>query len=250
MLFLISPIAIVVVNSFSNDVFSTFPPKSYSLRWFYNLMQIPNFWRGAKLSLWVASSSTILTLVIATLASLALVRYKFFGQNLLRILYLSPSVIPRVAIGLAMFVFFLRLRIFGTTLSLIVSHTILIFPFALLIISATLVNVDRKLEEASMDLGASPLRTFFSVTIYQMFSGIVFATVLIFVLSFDEVETSIFLVRHDYLTLPIEMFFYMENWQDPTIAALSTLLIAVSFGLAIFVVKIGGDLFNIRGESK
>ena len=249
-LFIISPIVIVVVQSFGHSQFSIFPPKEFSLRWYSNLIHRPmeraerltdhNFWRGARLSLMIAFVSMVITLIVATLASMAFVRHKFIGKNILRMIYMSPAVIPRVAIGLSLFVFFLKLGIYGNPLTLILTHTILILPFAFLIISATLINVDRSLEEAAMDLGASPIRTFFKVTIHQMSSGLATAAVLIFVLSFDEVETTMFVVRHDYQTLPIEMFNYMERWQDPTIAALSTFLIAMSFILSFVVVTLRG----------
>lgn len=238
LLFIIAPIVIVILNSFSASPFSFFPPPGFSLRWYANLLSVPQFWHGAKLSLVVAAAATLLVLAVATLAALAFVRHRFFARPALQALYLAPAIVPRVAIGLAMFVFFLRLGIFGNPVSLVLAHTVLMMPLALLIIIATLSNVDRRLEEAAMDLGAPPLRTFFSVTLHQMATGMAVAALLTFILSFDEVETTIFIARHDYQTLPIEMFNYMERWQNPTIAALSTVLIAFSLGMALALTQV------------
>src|SRR5437879_12820276 len=113
---------------------------------------------------------------------------------------------PRVAIGIAVFILLVRLRLVGTTGSLVLVQPMLSLPFALVLLTAGLVNVNRTLEEASMDLGAGPLRTFWSVTLPQIRAGLVVAAVFAFITSFDETEASIFLVRPSNATLPVQMF--------------------------------------------
>ena len=110
-------------------------------------------------------------------------------------------------------------------------------PFALVLLTASLVNVNRTLEEAAMDLGAGPLRTFWSVTLPQIRAGLVVAAVFAFITSFDETEASIFLVRPSNTTLPIQMFLYLEQYQNPTLAALSTLLIAATIVLVVIALR-------------
>jgi putative spermidine/putrescine transport system permease protein len=111
-------------------------------------------------------------------------------------------------------------------------------PFALVLLTASLVNVNRTLEEVSMDLGAGPLRTFRSVTLPQIRAGLVVADVFAFITSFDETEASIFLVRRpSNTTLPIQMFLYLDQYQNPTLAALSTLLIAATIVLVVVALR-------------
>jgi putative spermidine/putrescine transport system permease protein len=243
MMFLIAPIAIVMVNSFNASQFSIFPPEEFSLRWYRRLFTIEHFWDATRLSLIIAVASTVAALVVGTLAAIAFVRFEFRGKSLIWALHMSPAIIPKVAIGLSMFVTFLSVGLYGSVASLILVHLTVILPFAIMILSATLANVDRSLEEAAADLGAAPFRSFLAVTMPQMSAGFVTAGVLIFVLSFDEVEATIFVAKHDAQTLPIEMFNYMERWQDPVVAALSTLLIGLSLLIAmVFVAVRGRDL--------
>jgi putative spermidine/putrescine transport system permease protein len=249
MMFLIAPIAIVMVNSFNASQFSTFPPQEFSLRWYRRLFTIEHFWDATQLSLIIAMASTAAALMIGTLAAIALVRFEFRGKPLIWALLMSPAVVPKVAIGLSMFVTFLSVGLYGSVLSLILVHVTVILPFAIMILSATLANVDRSLEEAAADLGAAPFRSFCKVTLPQMSSGFITTAVLTFVLSFDEVEATIFVAKQQ--TLPIEMFNYMERWQDPVVAALSTLLIGLSLLIAaVFVVVRGRDLASSpKGQS-
>ncbi|TMG43022.1 MAG: ABC transporter permease subunit [Chloroflexi bacterium] len=171
------------------------------------------------------------------LAALALVRGKVRARGILSAFFLSPLVVPRVAIGIAVFILLIRLRLLGTTTSLVLVHAMLSLPFAIVLLTASLVNVNRTLEEAAMDLGAGPLRTFWQVTLPQIRAGLIVAAVFAFITSFDETEASIFLVRPSNATLPVQMFLYLEQYQNPTLAALSTLLIALTVALVIVAMR-------------
>jgi putative spermidine/putrescine transport system permease protein len=111
-------------------------------------------------------------------------------------------------------------------------------PFVVAIISAVMLNMDPTLEDAAQDLGASPLQTFWHVTLPQMRAGLIVASLFAFIISFDDLETSLFLVRPRNNTLPIEMFLYLQEYQNPSLAALSTLLIAFTVIVVIILVPL------------
>jgi putative spermidine/putrescine transport system permease protein len=132
-------------------------------------------------------------------------------------------------------------------LPLILAHTIVVLPFVVNILAANLVGLDATLEEAARDLGAAAPTVLWRIVLPQIRSGLVVSALLAFIVSFDQVESSLFLTRGENNTLPIEMFLYMEKWQDPTIAALSALLILFAFALVVggLLVARGTDLRRI-----
>jgi putative spermidine/putrescine transport system permease protein len=236
MVFMLAPIAFVLVYAFSSVSYAVFPPPGFSTRWFVKLFEQESLLRAAINSLIIAGAATVMSLVVGTLAALGLVRYRFFGREWLRAAFLAPLVVPRIAFGVAMLVYVIVLRRFGGLDSLILAHLMVTLPFAISVLTATLVSADRSLEEAAMDLGATPLLTFWKVTLPQIRTGLAVSGFFCFIISWDQVETSLFLVKTDNKTLPVEMFYYLQRQQDPVIAALSTFLIAVAVIVAVVAV--------------
>jgi len=239
--FTLLPLAIVVVYSFSAVAYGVFPPPGLSWRWYVNLFQQDAF-RGAFLrSAEVGVAATVIALICGSLGALALTRAAFPGRELLRAFLLSPIVMPKIVLGVGWFIFFARLGLQGGVAPLILSHAVVVFPFVVTIMAANLVGLDPSLEEAAQDLGASRATVLWRIVVPQVRAGLTVSGLLAFIVSFDQVEASIFLVRGGNNTLPIEMFLYMEKWQDPTIAALSALLIAFAALLVL------GTLLVTRG---
>lgn len=236
MLFMLAPIGFVLIYAFSSVSYAIFPPPGFSVRWFVKLFQQEALLRAAVNSLIVATVATAVSLVVGTLAALGLVRYRFFGREALRAAFLAPLIVPRIAFGVAMLIYAIVLRRFGGLDSLILAHLMVTLPFVISILTATLVSADRSLEEAAMDLGATPLVTFWKVTLPQIRTGLAVSGFFAFIISWDQVETSLFLVKTDNKTLPVEMFYYLQRQQDPVIAALSTFLIAIAVAVAIIAV--------------
>jgi putative spermidine/putrescine transport system permease protein len=236
LLFMLAPILFVLVYAFSSASYAVFPPPGYSVRWFVKLFQQEPLFRAALNSLLIAVVATVTSLVTGTLASLALVRYRFLGREALRAGFLAPLVVPRIAFGVAMLIYVVVLRRFGSLESLILAHLMVTLPFAISILSATLVAADRSLEEAAADLGAAPLVTFWRVTLPQIRTGLAVSGFFAFIISWDQVETSLFLVKTENMTLPVAMFYYLQRQQDPVIAALSTFLIAIAVAVAVVAV--------------
>jgi putative spermidine/putrescine transport system permease protein len=180
----------------------------------------------------IAAVATLASLVAGTLAALALVRYRFRGRETLRAAFLSPLIVPRIAFGVGMLIYAVVVRRFGGLDSLVAAHLMLTLPFAISILTASLVGAERVLEEAAMDLGATPVQAFVRVTIPQIRTGLLVSGFFAFIISWDQVETSLFLVKTDNMTLPVAMFYYLQRQQDPVIAALSTFLIVIALAVA------------------
>jgi putative spermidine/putrescine transport system permease protein len=232
-IFILTPLVFVIVNSFNASADSIFPPSAYSLRWYETVLRVEPFRKGMVNSLIVATGSTLFSLVIGALVARALTRHSFRGKSFFRTLFLSPLVVPRIVLGFSLFLLFIRIGLNGTQLGMIAGHALLGLPFVTIILTASMLAVDRETEEAAADLGANAFQTFVFITLPQMRVGLVVAALFAFITSFDEVEVSIFLTRPAINTLPVEMFIYAEQFQDPTLAAVSALLILLS---TLFVV--------------
>ena len=245
--FALLPLVIVVLYSFSSVAYGVFPPPGLSLRWYGHLLDQPAFRAAFLRSLGIGVAATALALAIGFPCAIALVRARFPGQEALRAFLLSPIVMPKIVLGVGWFIFFARLGVQGGVGPLVLAHTIVVLPFVINILAANLVGLDPSLEEAAQDLGASAPVVLWRIVLPQIRSGLVVSALLAFIVSFDQVESSIFLTRGENNTLPIEMFLYMEKWQDPTIAALSALLIlfAVVLVVGVLLVSRGMDLRRV-----
>jgi putative spermidine/putrescine transport system permease protein len=223
--FILLPLVIVIVYSFSSVTYGVFPPPALSLKWYGHLLTLAPFREAFARSVAIATAATAAALISGLLGALVLVRARFPGKELLRGFLLSPIVMPKIVLGVGWFIFFARLGLQGGIVPITLAHIIVVLPFIINILAANLIGLDISLEEAAQDLGASGPTVLWRIVLPQIRSGLIISGLLAFIVSFDQVESSIFLTRGENNTLPIEMFLYMEKWQDPTIAALSTLLI-------------------------
>lgn len=240
LLFMAAPLVIVVVNSFNESAFSQWPPQGFSTEWYSTVFHNDRFLRSFYTSLKVAVGATVIALVIGSMAAYALTRYRIVGRRIVQTMYFAPLTVPRVAIGFALFVLYItwQIGLFGTIRGLIVAHVLLVLPFVVVIFVSTIGSIDPVYEEAARDLGAGRVRTFLKVTLPQMQTGFVVAAVFAFIISFDEVEMSIFVVRPETNTLPVEMFLFLEQQQTPTLAALSALLIGLMLALVLLALPL------------
>lgn len=236
--YVVAPILFVFFYAFSSVSYAIFPPPGFSVRWCVKLFQQDDLLRAAVNSLLVAGAATTISLTVGTLAALALVRYRFFGRELVRAAFLAPLIVPRIAFGVGMLVYVIVIGRFGGLDSLILAHLMLTLPFAISVLSASLVAAERVLEEAAMDLGATPIQAFFRVTLHQIRTGLAVSAFFAFIISWDQVETSLFLVKTGNMTLPVAMFYYLQRQQDPVIAALSVFLIGVANVIAVILLAL------------
>jgi putrescine transport system permease protein len=231
-LFLYLPLLFMVVFSFNSSrqdaVFTGF-----SLRWYEALGRDTKIVEGFWLSLQIALATGVLSAVLGTFAAFVLVRYRrFTGRTVFSGMVNAPLVMPEVVIGLSLLLLMVGIQnVFGWPerglLTIILGHTLLGMAYAMVVVQSRLLEVDRSIEEAAMDLGARPAQVFFLVTLPNIGQAIVAGFLLSFTLSFDDVVISEFLSGPGVNTLPQVIFGYARRGINPTIYAAATLLISV-----------------------
>lgn len=227
-LFLMLPTLILIPMSFSESAQLRFPPQGFTLRWYENLFTSPTWTTPTIVSFQVALISCIFATVLGTLAAFALVRGRFPGRGLLYGMILSPMIVPVIVVAIGMFAVFVRWRIAGSPLALLIAHTALALPFVVVNVNSSLSTMERNLELASLNLGAGPLRTFRYVTLPQILPGVLAGALFAFITSWDEVILAIFLTSPVFQTLPVVIWSQVQETVDPTVAAVATLLTVVS----------------------
>ncbi len=248
MLFLVFPVVLTVVVSFSGSQFIEFPPKSLSVDWYTNIAKINKIGEATLLSLLIAALTGLLTVAMAIPAALALARYDFPCKGAISAFLLSPVAVPMIAIGIAILQFFIWTGLPFNWLTLLVGHMVLVsaYPVRTLIASLTLSNPS--LEEAAASLGASRWTVFRTVTLSQLTPGLISGFLFAFLISFDNYPISIFLVRSGLTTMPIEVFNYISQQLDPTPAAFSTIYIIIVSAIIIFAERRFGVIsLSVKG---
>jgi putative spermidine/putrescine transport system permease protein len=233
--FLMAPTLVVVPMSFTASHALTFPPEGFSTRWYEKMLTDPQWSTGFVNSAQVALLTAVLATVLGTLAALGTVRGRFPGKNAVNALVLSPLIVPVIIIAIGMFSVFVRWKITGTIVGLVLAHTALAVPFVVVNVATSLRTMDRNLELAAMNLGADPLRTFFRITLPIVLPGVFAGALFAFITSWDEVVVSIFLTTARFRTLPVEMWEQVRQVVDPTVAAVSTTLLTVTTTLLVLV---------------
>ena len=222
---LLVPLFIVIAISFTSGAGVDFPPPGVSLRWFDYIAHRPEFISGTINSLILAAVATVVALVLGILASLAMVRYRFPGKAVVEALFLSPLVVPSLIIGVSLLYFFSSIGFRDSFQRLVLAHLILTVPYTIRSISATLYGIDPAYEEVSRVMGAGDLRTFREVLLPMLRPGIVVAALFAFIVSFGNFNVSIFLINGNTVTLPVRIFTYLGFQFDPSVAAVSTVLL-------------------------
>ena len=248
LLFMVAPLVVVVIVSFTSANYLLFPPPGLSLRWYHEVLQLSWFWSSLSTSLTVAVVSTAATVTLGTLAARALVRRRFRGRTAIELLVLSPLLLPGVVLGFALFNLLVLLHLEGLGLpNLIAGHLLITLPFVVRSVWATMVGTDASLEEAAMGMGATPFAAFRHVTLPMAAPGIAAGAILAFTYSFNDVTVSIFLTSPGVTTLPVQLMADMETSANAVPAAVSSLMIALMLLIFLAVVRIGGLKAFLQG---
>jgi putative spermidine/putrescine transport system permease protein len=230
---ILTPLFFVCWLSFFSNEIVTFPPQGYTLRWFAHIFDENNFVSGFLTSLQVGIAAMVGGLVLGIPASLALARRRFPGREVLNTLLVLPLVVPGIVAGTAIYVFQIEVEIatelplLGSLAGLVFAHIMITIPWTARLLTASLAGFDRSLEEAAQNLGATPVKAFLKVTLPVIKPGIVAAALFSFIISFGNLEMTLFLVAPGRTTLPISILQYLQWRIDPTIAAVSLLQIAL-----------------------
>ncbi len=227
-LFLIFPIFIILPISFSSARYLTFPPPGFSLQWYINFFNRPDW----MMAIWLSTKIAVIVMCIATplgtLAALGIDRGKFIGRNFLYAFFVSPLIMPLVSVALASYFLLAKFKLIGTQIGLALVHSVIALPIVIIIVLNTLKNFNTDLEKASMVLGANRIRTFFKITFPLIKTGILSAAFFAFLASFDELIIALFVGGTKVVTLPRRMWQGLRMEIDPTIAAVATILVTIS----------------------
>lgn len=239
LLFLALPIALIVVTSFGKDAFGSFPPDSWTLGWYKVLFADGSKWPTAlSLSALIASLTTVFSLLLGITAATALVRSNLPLRSAVYGLVLAPLVIPQVVIALGLFLLFEPAAMLGSPIAIALGHTVLASPIAVMILMATLKGIDERLEDAAASMGANRLTVARRITLPLAMPGMIAAAIFSFITSFDEFFISQFLSSVDTVTLPVQVFNVLQFDVDPSVTAISAVLIAIAVLALVLVAAV------------
>jgi ABC-type spermidine/putrescine transport system, permease component II len=236
-LFLFLPLCLIVVTSFGTAAAIQFPIKGFTLDWYVKALQSDTFMGSFKLSLIIGVLATLLALIIGVPASYALARFSLKGRNFIKSFFLSPTVIPGIVVGYTLFQFVvikLGLPVFQ---ALLVGHFLISLPYIIRVVGSSMEQLDYSIEEVAWTLGCTRFRAFIQIVLPNVSSGIFAAFMLAFVNSFNNVPVSMFLSGPGVTMLPTSLLSYMEYNYDPTVSAISVMLMLLTMGLMFLVEK-------------
>ncbi len=228
--FLIGPIVVVFIVSFSGDKYLTFPPTAYSFQWYFRYFGDAGWVEATFRSLKIGFTTTILSLILGIPLSFGLVRGAFASGKYIENFVLAPIIVPHIALSIAVYSLFAHLRLIGEWYGLAIAHTVIALPFVTVILLAALRDFDQNIEMAARSLGASKLKAIRYVTLPLLGPAMASAAFLAFITSFDELIIAMFLAGAN-LTLPKKIFDSILTEIDPTVAAVAVVQISVVYVL-------------------
>lgn len=228
LLFLITPILVIIPLSFNAEPYFTYPMPGLSLRWYEDFFGSEMWGLAVRNSIIIAIASTILATSLGTLAALGLSKPGLPYKSVIMGILISPIIVPLVITAVGMYFFYSDLGLTNTLPGIILAHTALGTPFVVITVTATLVGFDHSLVRAAQNLGATPARTFFKVQMPLILPGVVSGGLFAFITSFDEVVIVLFLAGVEERTIPRQMWSGIREQISPTILAVATVLILIS----------------------
>ncbi|WP_183257826.1 ABC transporter permease [Bradyrhizobium sp. CIR48] len=238
------PAVLVIISSFTSGDTLSFPPQGLSVRWYREAWQNEPFMTALWTSTYVAVLVAAMALAIGFAAAFAINRFSFPGKAFLQGLAFSPLIVPAVVLGIGLLQLFATLNLTQTIYPLLLGHLVLAIPYVMRTILASLSLHSRVLEEAGMNLRASPLRVIRRITLPVILPGLLSAAIFAFVTSFGNVTVSAFLTYGGHVTLPVQLFTYVDTSYDPLVAAVSSLMILVTLAVILTVERlIGAERF-------
>ncbi|MCK1477944.1 ABC transporter permease subunit [Bradyrhizobium sp. 197] len=225
MFYLLAPSVVVIIMSFSSGAFLEFPPSGFSLQWYRSFFGDPSWTDAAWTSVQIGVAVALLSTFVGTLAAYGLNRTFARLRSSLTMMILMPITFPSIVVAIATYLGLLNVGLIGSKTGIVLAHSIGAIGYVVVIVSATLANFDRRLEQAAMSMRAGPLQTARRVTLPLIMPGIIGGTVFAFIHSFDEVVISSLVSGFSIRTLPLKMWENIRHAIDPTIAAVASMLV-------------------------
>jgi ABC-type spermidine/putrescine transport system permease subunit II len=227
LVFLCAPMVVVVVVSFNASEFIQFPPRAWSLRWYQNYFTARQWVEPTLLSLRIAAVTMVLSTLLGTAAAIGITRGRFRGRRALEFFFVSPMVVPSIVLAIGLYLLLARFKMVGQPVALYLAHTVVATPLVIVIVSAALRTTDQAIELAARSLGAGYVRALWYVTVPAILPAVISGAAFAFLASFDEVVLAIFLGGPATTTLPKRMWESVRFEIDPTLTAISTLLVLI-----------------------
>jgi spermidine/putrescine transport system permease protein len=238
------PILVLTFYSFNESPYSA-GWQGFTLKWYQKLFNDSRILTALQNSLLVAIGAVAISAVLGTLMAVGLARYRFTGKTLYRGVSYLPLIIPDIAIAVATLVFLAAVGIPLSIWTIIAAHVVFCISYIALVVSSRINNINPHLEEAALDLGATPVQAFIQVLLPELMPAIIAGCLLSFVLSMDDFLIASFTAGTGSTTLPLEIFSRIRTGVKPDINALSVFLMVLS-GIVAFI----AEIIRYRGEQK
>lgn len=248
--FILLPLVVVCLVAFTDKGYLSMPFDGASLRWFVAILDNQDFIDAFKFSFILALVSTIISIIIAIPAALAFARYRFWGRALIMAFLMSPMMIPHLVLGVAFLQFLSQIGLSGTFLGISLAHVILITPYTLRLILASLVGMDTSVEQAGVSLGGNVWVVFRRITLPMIIPGVTGGGVLAFITSFDELTMSAFIASPETMTLPVRMYHHIMETIDPLVTSVSAVIIFLTLILMFILERFYGLDKILMGRGK
>lgn len=239
------PIIMVVVFSF-NDSKLPVAWKGFTWKWYQELLRDAALMEALKNSLILGVLSCFCAAVIGTLGAIGMVRVNYKSKGMMEYMSSIPIMVPEIILGMVFMAFFSLLGLPFGMITLVIGHTAFCIPYVFMMVKARLVGIDKSLEEAARDLGATPARAFWDITLPLVMPAVLSGSLLAFAMSFDDVVISIFVNGPRISTLPIKVYTQMKNGVSPEINALCTVILAVVIIIMLISSFIGSKKHNLK----
>ena len=236
------PLIMVVIFSF-NDSKLTVSWKGFTLSWYQELFHDAALIEALKNSLILGGVSCLVAAVIGTLGAIGMARVNYKSKGMMEYLSTAPIMVPEIILGMVFMAFFSLLNLPFGMLTLVLAHSAFCIPYVYMMVKARLVGIDKSLEEAAMDLGASPRRIFWDITLPLIMPAVLSGCVLAFAMSFDDVVISIFVNGPKLSNLPIKVYTQLKTGVTPEINALCTVILTV-----VILVELVSSLFQKKSR--
>lgn len=239
-LFLFLPLIVVVLFSFSDKSYFSFPPTGFSLRWYVAAWDSGLFLTPALRSLALAAVSTLVAAAVAIPVTLGLRRVPDGRlKSVVEFFVLSPLIVPALIIGIALLYTFNRFGVLDTFGALVLSHSVIVLPYMFRSVYTSALGLRQNLIDASEILGASPRMTFSQVILPALVPGIISGAIFSFIISLDQFTVSLFVTQSEQVVLPVAIYKYLSDMNDPVTAAVSTVLVVFGLLIALVIDRLG-----------
>lgn len=249
LVFLTLPLVIIVATSFTETQFLAFPPVGFTFKWYGEFIKDSSYLDSILTSVLIAGIATAIAVFIGVLVALVIARSELKSRKVMSTVFIAPLILPTIVIGASLLQYANALGFARSFLALVIGHTVIVVPYVLRTVLASLERFDHSLEEASYDLGANSISTFFLITLPIIKPGLVAGSLFAFIISWINVELSIFNATAELMPIPVKLFNYVQYSVDPMLAAVSATTIYVAV-VAVIILDVFVGIDRVAASQK